>query len=186
MSTKFILVKVNARLQPMHRHELIEDALEEILSQQKIGQITGGGTGMAKNNEIEYCDVEIEVQDTSTETIEKVKSALEQVGIPKGSQISIPGDDAIRLEVGKLEGLAIYTNGSDLADEVYENCDINFVYSELNRLTQGVGEVYSYWEGPTETALYLYGQSFLEMKNLIKEFTESYPLCERCRILQIA
>ncbi|HWV09054.1 MAG TPA: hypothetical protein VN156_05900, partial [Pseudomonas sp.] len=85
-----------------------------------------------------------------------------------------------------LEGLAIYLNGTDLEKTVYEECDSNVVYSELDRLTEGNGRVYSYWQGPTETAFYLYGNSFTEMKHLITELVDTYPLCHKCRIEQIA
>ena len=44
----------------------------------------------------------------------------------------------------------------------------------------------SYWQGPTETAFYLYGNSFAEMKAKISTFIASYPLCSNCRIEQVA
>ena len=34
-----------------------------------------------------------------------------------------------KIEVGTLEGLAYYGNGTELLDEVYESCDINHVLS---------------------------------------------------------
>ncbi|MBN3492959.1 hypothetical protein [Vibrio neptunius] len=85
-----------------------------------------------------------------------------------------------------LEGLAIYLNGTDLDPEVYANSDSNYVYSELDRLTYDYGKVYSYWQGPKETAFYLYGTSFAQMKLQISELVTSYPLCQKCRIEQIA
>ena len=88
--------------------------------------------------------------------------------------------------LGKAEGLAVYLNGTDLPAETYKSCDSNFVYSEFDRRLAGEGRVLSHWQGPTETALYMYGGSFAAMKQRIEPFIASYPLCERCRIAQVA
>ena len=74
----------------------------------------------------------------------------------------------------------------ELPEATYQSCDSNFVYGELDRLLEGEGRVLSYWQGPTETAFYMYGNSFEEMKRSIAGFLASYPLCERCRVLQVA
>lgn len=182
---KFIIANLNARILPVHRGELFEDPLHEIVLEKGLGEVTGGGTLQAKSGEIENCDIEIQVNDLNPKTIEAVKNSLESFGAPKGSKLTTEPSTAT-IEFGTLEGLAIYLNGTDLEDKVYEESDSNFVYSELDRLTQGKGKVYSYWQGPTETAFYLYGNSYLEMKSLISELVNNYPLCQKCRIEQIA
>ncbi|WP_445363552.1 hypothetical protein ACJJIQ_02075 [Microbulbifer sp. ANSA003] len=169
----------------MHRGEIYEDPLDEILAKNAVGEVSGGGTLQSQSGEIEYCDIEIQVRDSSDETVELIKSSLNKLGVPKGSKIRIESTDS-DIEFGTLEGLAIYLNGTDLDDEVYAKSDSNHVYSELDRLTQGVGKVFSYWQGPTETALYLYGTSFSQMKSQIAELVNNYPLCQKCRIEQIA
>jgi hypothetical protein len=182
---EFIVVTINARIQPVHRGEIYEDALDEILSKNSIGEVSGGGTLQSQSGEIEYCDVEIQVNNSSNDTVNLIRSSLEEIGVPKGSKIKIEATDS-EIKFGTLEGLAIYLNGTDLGDEVYANSDSNYVYSELDRLTQGNGKVYGYWQGPTETALYLYGTSFSQMKSQISELVNNYPLCQKCRIEQIA
>lgn len=181
----FIVVTLNARIQPMHRGEIYEDPLDEILTKNSLGEVSGGGSLQAQSGEIEHCDVEIQVNDYRGETVEFIKSSLEEIGVPKGSKIKVEATDS-EVEFGTLEGLAIYLNGTDLDAEVYANSDSNHVYSELDRLTYGVGKVYSYWQGPTETAFYLYGTSFVQMKTQIDELLNNYPLCQKCRIEQIA
>ena len=48
---------LNARLQPMHRHD-IEDQLDEHFAGLPFQVETdGGGTGIAENGETEYCDI---------------------------------------------------------------------------------------------------------------------------------
>jgi hypothetical protein len=182
---QFIVVTLNARIQPMHRGEIFEDPLGEILAKESKGEVSGGGTLQSQTGEIEYCNIEIQVSSSDESTVNLIKQSLEKMGVPKGSKIKIEATDS-EIEFGTLEGLAIYLNGTDLDQEVYKNSDSNHVYSELDRLTEGKGKVYSYWQGPTETAFYLYGSSFTEMKSLIAELVDNYPLCQKCRIEQIA
>jgi hypothetical protein len=182
---QFVVVTINARLQPMHRGEIYEDPLDEVLTRESVGEVSGGGTLQSQSGEIEHCDVEIKVNNSSDESVELVKLSLEKIGTPKGSKIRVEATGS-EIEFGTLEGLAIYLNGTDLEAEVYTNSDSNHVYSELDRLTLGVGKVFSYWQGSTDTAFYLYGTSFSQMKELISELVDNYPLCQKCRIEQIA
>lgn len=182
--SQFIVAQLNARLQPIDRGELFEDHLDEILQEAQIGRVSGGGTMMAENREVAYCDIEINLNEINNETLAFVISQLEKLGAPKGSKINLPNNTAI--EFGSTEGLAIYLNGSDLPDDVYKNCDCNHVYSEISRLIDGKGMIMSHHEGNTETAFYLYGESFAILNALIADFVGTYPLCEKCRIVQIA
>lgn len=182
---EFIVAQLNARLQPMHRREFFEDALDEDLKKNGIGEISGGGTLQSKSEEIEYCDVEIEVKNSSDKVIQAIIARLEQLGAPKGSILMIEAEDR-EIPFGVSEGMAVYLSGKDLPVDVYKECDSNFVFSEFNRLLSGYGRVLSYRQGPTKTAFYLYGTSFGEMKEKISEFVASYPLCQKCRVEQIA
>ena len=182
---QFIVAQLNAKLQPMHRGEIFEDPLDEELKNHRIGQVSGGGTMQDKSGEIDYCDIEIEVQDSEEGTVRIVIEALGRLGAPKGSKLKVESKNHEE-SFGVTEGLAVYLNGTDLPPEVYEGCDSNFVYSEFDRLLADGGRVFSYWQGPTETAFYLYGKSFIEMKARISDFVGSYPLCQQCRIVQIA
>ena len=182
---EYIVATINARIQPMHRAEIYEDLLDEVLSKNSIGEVSGGGTLQSQCGEIEHCDVEIQVNNSNEETVEVIRASLENLGVPKGSKLKVEATNS-EIEFGTLEGLAIYLNGTDLDSEVYENSDSNYVYSELDRLTQGIGKIYSYWQGPKETAFYLYGTSFAQMKSQISGLVNSYPLCQKCRIEQIA
>ena len=182
---EFIVVTINARIQPMHRGEIYEDPLDAILTSNTIGEVSGGRTLQLQSGEIKYCDVEVKVNNSGSDTVELIRATLEKIGVPKGSTIKVEANDS-EIEFGTLEGLAIYLNGTDLDDEVYANCDSNYVYTELDRLIQGNGKVYSYWQGATETAFYLYGTSFCQMKSDISELVDNYPLCQKCRIEQIA
>jgi hypothetical protein len=179
-----VVARLNDRAQPLDRGDLYEDPLDDLLRDTGLGAATGGGTQLGENGEISYCDVEIELNDADDETLKRIALVLEKLGAPKGSKLLIEGKED--LPFGHLEGLAVYLNGTELPQKTYRDCDVNHVYEEFNRLLEDIGSVHSYWEGPTETALYLYGTSFNLMKDAITEFLNSYPLCERARVVQIA
>jgi hypothetical protein len=111
-------------------------------------------------------------------------AALEGLGAPKGSRL-IWNEGANELEFGTFEGLAVYLNGTDLPDAVYEQCDVNVVYEEFGKLVGSEGRVVSHWQGPRETALYLYGRSAETMLARIRPFLDTYPLCDKARTVTI-
>jgi hypothetical protein len=45
--------------------------------------------------------------------------------------------------------------------------------------------VVSHWDGPRETALYLYGRSAETMLARIRSFLDTYPLCQKAWIVTI-
>lgn len=182
---QFLVAKINARLQPMHRGEFFEDPLD--IAQKATGtcEVSGGGTQQSVSGEIEYCDIEIQCSESSEETVNLIVSTLERLGAPKGSKLTVESTGE-EVPFGFTEGLAVYLNGTDLPSETYCDCDSNHVYAEFDRLLQGEGRVLSYWQGPRETAFYMYGKSFETMKQLLSGFLASYPLCAQCRIEQVA
>ena len=184
-SEHVLVAQLNARIQPMQRGEFFEDPLDEMLKNEGLGEVSGGGTLQAKSGEIEYCDIEIKLATHDASASARVVEILESLGAPKGSKLHVESNGT-EIHFGKSEGLAIYLNGTDLPDDVYSSCDSNFVQSELDRLVTPVGRVLSYWQGPTETAFYLYGESFEAMRTSIEAFIANYPLCQKSRIEQVA
>lgn len=180
--TFHVTLKLNARFQPRDRHEL-EDVLDEILSGESLGEVDGGGTMQMPSGEIEYCDIEINLKNGGKETLDELARIVNHVRIPKGSQLQAEG---MEIPVGTMEGMALYMNGTELEEEVYKNCDINYAIEQMEKLMEGVGAMYSYWEGPEDTALYFYGVSYEAMLEKVKGFLDEYPLCRKCVVKQIA
>jgi hypothetical protein len=180
-----VVAQLNDRAQPMDRGELYEDPLMEVLHKHRAGDVVGGGTMLRADKEIDFCDIEIEVREPAAKNIALIKKTLEELGVPKGSKLRLLDQDE-ELSIGNNEGMAVYLNGTDLPDDVYAECDANFVYDEFNRLLGDDGQIHSHWQGPTETALYMYGPSFEAMKKRLADFLGTYPLCHRARIVQIA
>lgn len=182
----FITAQLNHLLMPIERGERYEDPLEKALIEHGYGRIDGGGTMQLKSGEIEYIDVEIILNNT-TEGIPFVISQLEKFGAQKGSILRIHDSNPSReISFGKTEGIAIYLDGVNLPDEVYKTSDVNVVIAELNKRLNDHGSMHGYWQGPMETALYFYGGDAQEMKHLINDFINQYPLCKGARIVTIA
>jgi len=180
-------LKLNSRLQPIHRHP-IEDTIGDALEKLGCGEVIGGGTSLEKKGgEVEYCDIAISLTENSTDCINKLLKILDDIPVPKGSVLfSTDEGNDYRQELGTLEGLALYLNGTDLPADVYENYDINVVIEELDNLLGDEGVMLSHQDGKTETALYYYGKSFSKMKELITTVIKDHPLCQKYKIKQIA
>ncbi len=182
----FAYAQLNARIMPLDRGEQYEDPLSEALAEKGLGEVTGGGTMQSKSCEIAYCGIDIDVLDVA-KGIPFICEFLTQCGAPRGSKLQYELDgQKVEMPFGIIEGLAIYLNGTDLPDEVYKRCDVNEVVAQTNRLLGDRGGIRGHWQGPTETALYLYGRSADEMRNLISGYMAEYPLCQRARIETIA
>jgi hypothetical protein len=179
-----VIARLNVRAQPLDRGEVFEDPLEEILQASGTGRVTGGGTMLGEEGEIEFCDLEITLPEATDAAIGALRRALEGLGAPRGSRL-IWNDGANELAFGSCEGLAVYLNGTDLPDAVYEECDVNVVYEEFGRLVGSDGRVVSHWQGPQETALYLYGPSADAMLARIRPFLDTYPLCQKARVVKL-
>ncbi len=181
-SGTMVIVRLNARAQPIDRGERYEDPLQELLEKNGWGEVSGGGSQLTELGEIAYCEIELALSQVTPEILQAIANKLETLGAPVGSRILVEPE----LPFGSSEGLAIYLNGTDLPDETYRDCDSNFVIEEFNRLLGGMGSVHSHWQGPTETALYVYGRKASDMQAALQPFLDSYPLCARARVAQIA
>ena len=182
-----ITLNLNARFQPMHRGDL-EDALDELLDKSDIGFVDGGGTLMSPSGEVKSCDIELDLNDGSEETIAELEKIIDALGVPNGSKLLWTASSGEQTErpVGRLEGMALYLNGTELPKEVYESSDINYVIEQLESRIDGIGRLYSWWEGSENTALYFYGQSYEKMSVAIQDFIAAYPLCQKCVVERIA
>ncbi len=176
----------NHKIGPLQRGDFYEDPLTEHLESLGAGEVDGGGTMLNKDKEIAFCDVHMLLL-PSESIIPSVIKFLENRGAPKGSKLKVySGDDVVQeIPFGVREGFGVYLDGVNLPDEVYRDCDSNFVVSELDRLLSGHGIVESHWQGPTETALYVYGDSIAAMKPLLADFLASYPLCRGARLVDL-
>ena len=182
--TSRLYITLNARLRPLDRGDRYEDPLQEVLDAEAPGShISGGGTLLTAEREPALCDIDIDVEGDAQKALELVIRALESAGAPKGCVARV--DDGEPVAFGSTEGLALYLNGTDLPDEVYATSDINDLIAALHSSLDGAGHMQSYWQGPTETAVYLYGPSAARMTELITGVLDTYPLAQRCRVVPL-
>ena len=182
----FVVARLNARVQPLARGDYFEDPLQDALEEAGAGEVTGGGTQLADEPAgIAFCDLEISLPKYSDDAINLIQRRLSELGAPKGSKLIIEST-CKEIPFGAAEGLALFLNGTDLPDEVYEKSDVNHVVEEGDRLLGDAGEMRGHWQGSQETALSFYGASYEQMKTAIDPFVASYPLCEKERIERIA
>jgi hypothetical protein len=179
-----IIIRLNDKCQPEFRGALYEDPLHKELQALGVGMVDGGGSGMTANGEIAFCDLNACLVADKKKHIDFLIDSLNKLGAPKGSRLLVgPGRE---IPFGVNEGIGIYLNGTDLPQEIYQQCDVNHVIEEFHRLLNEEGTMHGYWEGGAETAIYFYGRSFDAMKARLNGFISSYPLCQRARVEQIA
>lgn len=185
--TVILTATINDKVMPIDRGMYYEDPIDEYLQAKQIGEIVGGGTFQEQSGELSQCDISMQINaaDATEEIIQWIIDTLEKQGAPKGSVLKNENTQEER-SFGKLEGLAIYLDGVNLPDEVYQTSDSNHVLSEIKRLTNDTSEALRHWQGPTETALYFYSDSFDQMNDAIQDFVNTYPLCKGARVVQIA
>ena len=181
---QLVIARLNDRAQPVDRGERYEDPLDAFLKANGLGEVSGGGSQLLETGEVEYCEVELELTSVAPEVLDAVAGQRQSAGAPKGSCL-VYGECTERT-LGIQEVLAVYLNVTVLPDETYRDCDIDFVYSEFTRLLEGQGAVHSHWQGPTETALYVYGPSYEGMRAALWDFLASYPLCAKARVTKVA
>ena len=179
--TLSVFFTLNGPFMPFDRGDLFEDPLDEWLASHGGGEVVGGGTQMKENNEIAFCDSQVELE--SKDQIDSVIDQLIKLGAPKGSFYQLEGSND-KFFFGETEGVALYLNGTELADEIYEQYSAQDVYNDLNELLKGVGMIFSHWQGANETALYLFGNSQDVIMDVISGFVADHPLCQKSRIVR--
>lgn len=147
-------------------------------------QVTGGGTLLSEAGEPLSCDIDVEAEQAPPGGVITVLTRfLNAAGVPRGSCAAL--DERDRVGFGVTDGLGLYLDGRGLPAQVYEASDVNELISLLGDALTGHGKLESWWEGPAETALYLYGASAPEMRELISGVLATYPLCRGSRLVAI-
>jgi hypothetical protein len=166
------------------RFNRYEVPLMSVLRAYKLGDIIGRGAQLNMELEIEFAELELEI-DNLDEGIDMVKRVLEQAGAPAGSEFRflLDGNETV-IPFGKQEGLAIYLDGVNLPDDVYETCNINELAGLISGgLSSAGAEIRGSWVGRNETSLYIYGPSAETIYETIEPALSAYPLCRNARIV---
>jgi hypothetical protein len=179
-----VVINLNARLQPIHRGEIYEDPLQELLDARAPGSvISGGGTLMSPEGEPTASDIDVELEGDPEAGLELIIEALHTYGAPKGSKVTVGEGESVSF--GATEGIGLYLNGTDLPDDVYADNDVNELIERLVERLGSEGSMQSWWHGPRETALYLYGGSAQRMGDLIGDVLAVHPLAQQSRLVPL-
>lgn len=181
---KILVFEINDRISPIDRYIAYTEPLEDFLKEKNCGTVLNEGTFISDNGEISGCDIHIELKHiaTSKQIISEITSLLEELGMPKGSTLTIRKTNE-RLAVGKMEGLGLYLNK-----------DYNSIHGlEIGKLAQDLHNNIGHtnladrsWSSDKEDAVYFYNISFKDMEVKVKQYLAEYNLIGFERIVQIA
>lgn len=76
---------------PIERGEKYEDPLTDMLEARGLGEVTGGGSQLNKDNSIEWIGVDLQLADLDG-ALELVRSRLRELGAPPGSVLEFQRD----------------------------------------------------------------------------------------------
>jgi transposase InsO family protein len=176
-------VTLREHVEPIDRGDRYEDPVFAALAKAKLGgQGDGGGTLCSKDGEIEEADFDVVLR--SPEAAAIVTRTLESAGAAKGATLEYTiGKKTTKVRFGITEGIAIYLDGVNLPAAVYTKTSAQEL---LDKLTEALGEDADFrgsWQGPRETALYMYGLDAEALFEKMRPVLTSYPLCKNARVV---
>lgn len=178
----------NARIwesiQSMARTRRYEFPLVSALRAQHLGEVTGTSTCMSRELEVEYVELDLDLYQLDA-GIETARLVLESAGAPAGSEFRVKRDSGEQvIRFGRQEGLAVYLDGINLPDEVYDTCTCDGLAVLISgELASVGGEIRGSWVGRSETSIYLYGPDAEQMFAAIEPILTVYPLCRNARVV---
>ncbi|CAA9196031.1 hypothetical protein FLA105534_00924 [Flavobacterium bizetiae] len=180
-----IVIQINDKVSPLDRRNLYMLPLNDFLTENHYGEISGGGILKEEPGEIIFCDIHVKFyqEEISKAILNEIINFVEICGAPKGSKVIIEKTHQ-EIPFGKNEGIAIYFDGKNSPEKDQQDYDVDFVQAEISKLTNTSQE--RYWKGNATTGLYFYGKSFDKMKDNVSHFMHTYPLYKTARIAQIA
>ena len=176
-----VLARVYEHIEPIDRGDRYEDPLQATLEKMGIGRVTGGGSQLDELGGITYADIEIELANVD-EALRIVAEALEAAGAPQGSELIQASDNRVLREFGKLQCLAIYLDGTSLPDEVYAELDFEATVAAIGAAA-GDDSYRGFWQGPEETALFLFGPDAEAMFARVEPVLRRLPIGQNARVV---
>ena len=178
-----VTVRIQARLQDDQRAEVIDALFEALLARvSPPSRVTGSELVVGVHGEPRAVLAHLEVAPVDAERVVAAFLDLED-GLPQGSRVEINGASA---PFGRLQGLAVYLNGTQLDADAYTQGDLQATVDALTLAAGDAGTLWSHWMGPAETALYFYGGDAALLRTRLEAAAPGLPLLERCRFVAVA
>jgi len=180
----FISVRIWEPIQAAEKANQYEIPLQAALRARGLGEVIGSSSQMNMELEVESVEIDLNLANLD-EAVDLVKRVLENAGAPVGSELRFRRDEnEMVIPFGTLEGVAVYLDGVNLPDSVYEKCTINELAGLiLGRLSSVGGEIRGSWVGRNETSIYMYGPNAETMFAWMEPILASYPLCQNARVV---
>ena len=181
----YLTIRLPLRIGPMERSDFWEDPIDQYLEATNIGEVSGGGTMMSKDGEIEFCDIEIAMQDLSAATLEGLQKVVHDLGAPKGTKF-LNDKDEVLADFGEVRVVGIGLDGTSLPDSAYEGFDPEGFCDEI---VAALGEGYAYGgsnAGAQYTFFYFHGSDNGHIEKTLRAVTSDKPICEGAQFIHIA
>ena len=82
----FFYIRIPESLGPVERGERYEEPLDDALSVDALGRITGGGSQLGENNSIAYCGIDVVVSDRKR-GLELIRRTMQRLRAPREALI---------------------------------------------------------------------------------------------------
>ena len=90
--TSPLYVRLPGAIQPLDRSDRFESPLDALLRERKLGQVSGGGSGLKPGGGIEYAGLDVDVYDVQA-ALPVVLQELRELKAPKGTTVEELRDD---------------------------------------------------------------------------------------------
>jgi len=174
-----VIARLYEHIEPLDRGQRYEDPLDAALRGKGLGQVTGGGSQLGPDGEIEFADIEINVYNLD-DALSLIIESLQRSGAPVGSELL--GTSRVIREFGDQQSVAVYLDGVTLPDEVYAELDFDDLVNQLGAAA-GANSYHGYWQGPAETGLFFFGPQADTMFSSLEPLLRKMPIGQNARVV---
>ena len=90
--TTLLYVRMSAAVEPLERNDKFEAPLDALLREQRLGEVSNGGSVLKANGTVEYVGFEVRVYDARA-AVPVVIETLRELKAPKGTSVEELRDD---------------------------------------------------------------------------------------------
>ncbi|PJI91722.1 hypothetical protein BC777_0556 [Yoonia maricola] len=181
----FLTVRLPLKIGPLERLEFWEEPLEERFEATGEGEVSGGGTMMDADGEIQFCDLEIALPDLSEAHLTALQAILTELGAPKNTQF-LNDDGEVLKQFGTVSVVGVGLDGTGLPDSAYEDFDPDAFSEEI---VAALGEGYSYGgsnAGERYTFFYYHGADGAAIEATLRGIAGGKPIGQGAQFVHLA
>ena len=172
-----LVARFYENIEPVDREERYENPLQAALKAANAGVVSGRGSQLTDTGLLAYAEIEMSLADLRP-GLDLTVNTLEGAGALRGSELR-RGDEVVR-EFGKLECLAVFLDGVNLPQEVYDDLDMADL---LARLEAVAGSLRGTWAGSEETGLFYSGPDAEELLPKVEAVLRPLPIGQNARLV---